>query len=58
MPLLVRREGKKAEGAVRGEKDEFWVVAFDIMRRPADLDSGSDLFQEKVQLKFAPLYFH
>ena len=36
--------GKKAVGAVRGEKDELWVVTFDITRRPADLDSESDPF--------------
>ena len=24
--------GKKAEGAVRGEKDELWLGTFDVMR--------------------------
>ena len=45
MPLLAQWEGKKAEEAVRGEKDEIWTVAFDVTRRPADLNSGSDPFQ-------------
>ena len=27
---------------MRGEKDKLWAVAFDVTRRPADLDSGSD----------------
>ena len=48
--MLAWWEGKKAEGAVRGKKDEVWAVAFDVTWRSADLDSGSDPFQVKFFL--------
>ena len=47
VPLLARWESGRAEGAVRGEKDELWAVALDVTRRPADLESGGDHFQTK-----------
>ena len=47
VPLLARWESRRAEGAVRGEKDELWAAALDVTRRPADLKSGGDPFQTK-----------
>lgn len=40
----------KADGVVRGKKDELWVVALDVTWRPAALKSGSDPFQVKSPL--------
>ena len=52
--MLVWWEGKKAEGAVRGEKDEFWVVALTSRRGQLIWTQAVILSRKKSNLNFAP----